>query len=346
MFMDMLILADADGVVDMTYDAIARRLNMIPERVVLLISELMEPDPASRSPKLNGQRLALLDSHREWGWRIVNFQHYRELRDEEGRKAYFRDYMRERRGRQRVEKSTSPSQSVASGQKSARVSNGKIGDVGVTGARPTNANGSDHASRKHLLTPVNTCKHPLTHAEEEEDVEEVPSAVYPPGRQPANDGLIVDPEQAKSLICEKILGGKDPRRPWSYDAQERLEKLTRPPGLPLYEIERIAWFRSLPKTDEIPELRNRRDPVTETGLMGYWGDEFVRAEAYWQKKHSGTTGPKKEEPPQWREFFRWLYDGDIRLPDNFWDLDERRQAEYDRQFYNFSEATAAKSAAN
>lgn len=210
----------------------------------------------------------------------------------------------------------------------------------VDSSRDSNVTGRDalrYASRSNCVTVSAQIEN------KREKEEEEPSAVSLAGRPPADGVLIVDPEEAKRLICEKILGGKDPRRPWSYDAQERLEKLTRSPGLPLHEIERIAWFRSLPKTDEIPELRNRRDPVTETGLMGYWGDEFVRAEAYWQKKYA--RAPKKKDPPNWREFFRWQYDPDVRLPDSFEELGVDQQAEYERCYDTFCRATAAESAA-
>jgi hypothetical protein len=96
-FMDLLALADPDGVIDMTHDAIARRTNVPLDIVRRCISELSKPDPASRSKKSDGRRIVPIDSHRQWGWRIVNYRHYRALRDEEGRRSYFRNYMRDRR---------------------------------------------------------------------------------------------------------------------------------------------------------------------------------------------------------------------------------------------------------
>lgn len=91
-FMDLLVLADSEGVVDMTLDAIARRTNVSPEMVGGAIARLCEPDPASRSKKKEGRRLIQLDSHRDWGWIIVNYDHYRQVRDEEARRAYFREH--------------------------------------------------------------------------------------------------------------------------------------------------------------------------------------------------------------------------------------------------------------
>ena len=157
------------------------------------------------------------------------------------------------------------------------------------------------------------------------------------GRQPADD-LITSVDEAKRLICEKILGGKNPDRPWSHDAAERLAELCRPPGLPRIEIERISWFRSLPKAEDVPELKARRDPITETGLMNYWGDEFSRANAYWEKTHPQRE--KRLEPPQWQEFFRWFYRPSVTLPKTFYDLPADLQVEYEKGFKQFIAATA------
>jgi hypothetical protein len=96
-FEDMLVLADSDGVVDMTVDALSRRTNVPLEIVQAGIEELSKPDRESRTPDDEGRRIVPLDSHRSWGWRIVNYRHYRDIRNEEGRRDYMRNYMRNRR---------------------------------------------------------------------------------------------------------------------------------------------------------------------------------------------------------------------------------------------------------
>lgn len=106
MFIDLLILADPTGAVDMTHDAIARRTNVPTETVQRCITELCQPDVKSRSPLEDGKRLIPLDSHRDWGWKIVNYHHYRKIRDQEARRSYFRDYQRKRRKKLRVVKDT------------------------------------------------------------------------------------------------------------------------------------------------------------------------------------------------------------------------------------------------
>lgn len=98
-FEDMLKLADRDGAVDMTMEAISRRTNVPLEKVQFGISELLKPDPKSRSGQSGGRRIIPIDSHRDWGWLIVNYQHYRDLQDEEARRSYFRDAKRRERSK-------------------------------------------------------------------------------------------------------------------------------------------------------------------------------------------------------------------------------------------------------
>lgn len=98
-FEDLLKLADRTGVVDMTPEAIGRRINLPVEKVRPLLEELSKPDPASRSPTEQGRRIILVDSHRDWGWIIVNYEHYRKLRDQDERRSYNRDAQRRHRAK-------------------------------------------------------------------------------------------------------------------------------------------------------------------------------------------------------------------------------------------------------
>lgn len=97
MFIDLLVLADSDGVVDMTLEAISRRTNVPIEEVKKYLAQLGEPDATSRSKLHEGRRIVLIDSQRGWGWQIVNYQHYRKIKDEEARRSYFRDAKRKQR---------------------------------------------------------------------------------------------------------------------------------------------------------------------------------------------------------------------------------------------------------
>lgn len=91
-FMDLLVLADSDGAVDMTLEAVARRTNVPLEEVRAAIEFLSRPDPASNSPAEDGRRLLPIDDRKPWGWQIVNYSHYRQIRNEEERREYFRTY--------------------------------------------------------------------------------------------------------------------------------------------------------------------------------------------------------------------------------------------------------------
>lgn len=103
MFMDLLVLADSDGVVDMTLEAISRRTNVPLAEVEKYISELQVPDPTSRSKVEQGKRIVPIDSQRGWGWQIVNYAHYRAIKDEEARRSYFRDAKRKARKKRKLE---------------------------------------------------------------------------------------------------------------------------------------------------------------------------------------------------------------------------------------------------
>ena len=75
-FMDMVILADKDGMVDMTHEAIAARTNVPIKSVCDAIKSLESPDPRSRSSRENGARIKRLDEHRDWGWCLINYEYY------------------------------------------------------------------------------------------------------------------------------------------------------------------------------------------------------------------------------------------------------------------------------
>jgi hypothetical protein len=95
-FEDFLKLSDSKGIVDMTPQSIARRTNVPLEIVTTGIAALESPDPSSRTPDEEGRRIVRMDAHRTWGWRIVNFEKYRQsaskemlrLGEAERKKAY------------------------------------------------------------------------------------------------------------------------------------------------------------------------------------------------------------------------------------------------------------------
>lgn len=113
-FEDMLKLADwRTGIVDMTTEAIGRRINLSVEKVEQWIGELEKPDLKSRCPDKEGRRLVRLDEHRDWGWQIVNYEAYRITRCASERKEYNRRKQAEWRARKKeAETIAEPLQSV------------------------------------------------------------------------------------------------------------------------------------------------------------------------------------------------------------------------------------------
>lgn len=131
-FMDLLVLADSDGVVDMTVEAVARRTNVPLEDVRDAITVLSEPDERSNSPAEGGRRLLPIDERKAWGWQIVNYHHYRAIRDEHAR----REYMREYRKAEREEKRNGIQEKPAKPVKSKKPKLDKVKTKGFTERPP------------------------------------------------------------------------------------------------------------------------------------------------------------------------------------------------------------------
>lgn len=96
-FQQFVILADKAGHVDMTAEAISRRTTIPLEIIKIGIASLEQDDAESRTPAEDGKRIVLLSADRTWGWRIVNYEHYRKIRSQEERREYMRNYQQKRR---------------------------------------------------------------------------------------------------------------------------------------------------------------------------------------------------------------------------------------------------------
>lgn len=96
-FMDLLVLANRDGEVDMTPEAIAGVTHVPLERLKAALERLSSPDPRSRNPNEQGRRIVPIHEDRDWGWRVVNYAHYRGIRDQRERREYFAAYRRAKR---------------------------------------------------------------------------------------------------------------------------------------------------------------------------------------------------------------------------------------------------------
>ena len=99
--MDLLVLADQNGVVDMTREAIARRTNVPLKTVTKAVEQLEAGDTRSRSSEFNGARIKRLDDHRDWGWVIVNYSKYRTIANAEAYREVNREKVQAIRERQK-----------------------------------------------------------------------------------------------------------------------------------------------------------------------------------------------------------------------------------------------------
>ena len=99
-FQQFIVLADSEGIVDLTPLALSRRTGIPLKILEYGIARLQEPDPHSRSTEFCGQRIALLDGHRQWGWSIINYTYYRDLANMEDRREKDRERKRVERRKQ------------------------------------------------------------------------------------------------------------------------------------------------------------------------------------------------------------------------------------------------------
>lgn len=100
-FVYMLANCERDGTIDCTPEVIAALTGLQVDRVRSAIVYLESEDNRSRTPDESGRRIVRLDSHRDWGWKIVNYQAYRSFRDIDKRKEDARERMRKARNDKR-----------------------------------------------------------------------------------------------------------------------------------------------------------------------------------------------------------------------------------------------------
>ena len=148
-FQQLLVLADQDGVVDMTIPAIVRRTT-VPEEIIRPgIEALMLPDPESRTPTEDGRRIVPLSPGRAWGWRIVNYVKYRQIKRETDRRDYHREYWHKRKDAEaaKIQQDSTGTQHTQHTQQDS---------TGTQHAQPiayTNANG-DATSLRSVVEPA------------------------------------------------------------------------------------------------------------------------------------------------------------------------------------------------
>lgn len=105
----MLALADRHGFVGASVGGLAATARVPVEKTREALAKFLAPDPDSRSPEHEGRRIEVADR----GWTLLNYERFRDMRDEEARKEYERNRKREaRRKKQAVPDSPGLSRNV------------------------------------------------------------------------------------------------------------------------------------------------------------------------------------------------------------------------------------------
>jgi hypothetical protein len=107
-FTNLLAHADMYGIVDKHWRAISEETGLPRDRVETAILRLESPDPESRSPEEEGRRIIRIDDHRAWGWRIVNYGKYREIRNADDRREQNREAQKRWREKNADSKQSKP----------------------------------------------------------------------------------------------------------------------------------------------------------------------------------------------------------------------------------------------
>jgi len=93
----MLAMADAKGRVWASIPGLANRARVSLEQAEIAINTFLSPDKYSRTPDNDGRRIEPIDG----GWRLLNYEKYRAVRDAEATKESKRNYINERRAKER-----------------------------------------------------------------------------------------------------------------------------------------------------------------------------------------------------------------------------------------------------
>lgn len=173
-FQQLIILADQHGVVDMTSESIARRTTVPLDIIQAGLEALEKPDPQSRTPDEEGRRIIRLSDSRPWGWQIVNYIHYRQIRTAEDRREYHRQYAHKRR-------------SKAKGQQSQQMS------TKSTGVNPKQPIAEAEAEAKKSSAVTNKSKRPTRQSFDEWWKEVILTS-------PAYQGINLERELAKMKV--------------------------------------------------------------------------------------------------------------------------------------------------
>lgn len=104
----MLALADRRGRVMSSVPGLADASRVSIQECEEALAILKAPDPYSRTPEYEGRRIETCDG----GWLLLNYQKYRELREEDERREQVREAVKRHRDRKREKQAQKPAGST------------------------------------------------------------------------------------------------------------------------------------------------------------------------------------------------------------------------------------------
>ncbi len=116
-FTNLLAFKDKAHFVDKTARAISEEVGIPEDRVKEALLQLEAPDPESRSEEHEGRRIIRIDTHRSWGWKVVNGPKYDDFRKEEDRRMQWAVGQQRHRAGLTVNKRQRKSSSVIKSQR-------------------------------------------------------------------------------------------------------------------------------------------------------------------------------------------------------------------------------------
>ncbi|HSW47097.1 MAG TPA: hypothetical protein VLM89_16150 [Phycisphaerae bacterium] len=191
-WISMLAMANAKGHVDTSLPGLARAANVSLEECKAAISVLSSPDQYSRTPDHEGRRIEA----QAGGWRILNYQKYRDSRDEEVRKEYQREWDRENRKRKpaavRHESDSNPTRSDTNPTRSDTIRlDPTVSDNGPTESDNRSVLVSDFVGSDHVRPKTTKAE---AEAEDRSREETTPVVVVSSREEPrGDDGLTESP---------------------------------------------------------------------------------------------------------------------------------------------------------
>jgi hypothetical protein len=91
----LLAMADSKGRISAAIPGVSKRSGVNLKKTEEALIKFESPDKYSRSTDFEGRRIAKIDG----GWQLLNYEKYREMRNDSERKEYIKEYMREYRAR-------------------------------------------------------------------------------------------------------------------------------------------------------------------------------------------------------------------------------------------------------